>query len=316
MEQILLNCVYFILSALLLWFGAEWIVESASAIARKFKVSELVIGLTIVALGTSAPEFLVTVTAAFQGVADISLSNVVGSNIFNLGFILGSMALIKPIPTNPALVYQGGLVLFVVTVLMLLMGQDSLLGLYDGIFLMSCLGTYIIFLFYSARKGNANLPVELCEGDECRVADWKDYPKLILGFAAIAGGGHLMVTAATDMALMLGVSRWVIGVTIVAAGTSLPELVTCLAAARKGRNDMLLGNLLGSDFFNFAGVLGLTCLMRPLAISPEAMPNLYLLVGMVGVVIIFMRTGWRISRWEGALLVGVNLVRWGMDFYK
>jgi cation:H+ antiporter len=113
---------------------------------------------------------------------------------------------------------------------------------------------------------------------------------------------------------MAGVSEWVIGVTIVAAGTSLPELITCLTASLKGRNEMLLGNLVGSDFFNFAGVLGLTCIMRPLEVSPSALSSLYTLVGMVLVVLVFMRTGWRVSRLEGLMLLGLNLLRWGVDF--
>ncbi len=123
-----------------------------------------------------------------------------------------------------------------------------------------------------------------------------------------------MVTAATSIANSLGVSSWVIGVTIVAAGTSLPELVTCLAASVKGKNEMLLGNLIGSDFFNFAGVLGLTCLMKPLPVSPEASSGIIVLVAMVGLVLVMLRTGWRVSRLEGALLIGINLLRWVRDF--
>ncbi|MDD4732210.1 MAG: calcium/sodium antiporter [Desulfovibrio sp.] len=302
------DILFFFLAVILLWFGANWIVNSASAIARTFNISELVIGLTIVAMGTSAPEFLVTATAAFKGLEDISLSNVVGSNIFNLGFILGLMAMIKPIRTNPTLLWRDGGLLFATTVLILVLALTGNLGRPAGFVLLGILITYLVFLFFRGSQ----LVVE--EEGPVRKARWWDYPVLLAGFAAIALGGDFMVESASSIAASLGVSSWVIGVTIVAAGTSLPELVTCLAASFKGRNDMLLGNLIGSDFFNFAGVLGLTCLLRPLRVSEQALPGLVLLVGMVFLVLVLIRTGWRVRRWEGALLIGINLLRWARDF--
>jgi len=304
------DIITFLASALLLWFGANWIVTSSALIARKFNVSELVIGLTIVALGTSAPEFLVTVNAALRGHNDISLSNVVGSNIFNLGFILGLMAVIKPLVSNKTIVYRDGLLLFATTAGILLVSMTGELGRMFGGGLMALLIAYLVYLGFK-RENVGDEELSELEGVE---ANWKHGVVLLAGFVSIAAGGHLMVTAATSIASTLGVSSWVIGVTIVAAGTSLPELVTCLAASFKGKNEMLLGNLIGSDFFNFAGVLGLTCMLKPLAVSPEASSGLYVLVGMVGLVLILLRTGWRVSRWEGALLITINLVRWARDF--
>lgn len=294
-------------SAFLLWVGADWIVGSASAIARRWGIPELVIGLTVVAFGTSAPEFLVTATAAFRGLEDISLSNVVGSNIFNLGFILGAMALIKPLPTHRLLVWRDGIILFAATAAIMLVALTGALPRWFGVLLMSSLASYLLFLFMRGKT----LVVE--EDDE-HTATWKDYPKLVLGFLGIAAGGHFMVDAASAMAEALGVSRWVIGVTVVAAGTSLPEFVTCLAASIKGKNDMLLGNLLGSDFFNFAGVLGLTLILRPMNVPLETVSNLGLLVGMVALVIFFMRTGWQVGRVEGAILMALSLGRWFKGF--
>ncbi|MBI9079465.1 MAG: calcium/sodium antiporter [Pseudodesulfovibrio sp.] len=305
-----LNIFIFCASAVLLWFGATRIVTSAALIARKFNVSELVIGLTIVALGTSAPEFLVTVNAALRGHNDISLSNVVGSNIFNLGFILGLMAMIKPLVSNRTIVYRDGVLLFLTTAGILLVSFTGELGRLFGGGLMALLVGYLIYLGIK-RESPGEGELEEIEGKK---ASWRDGMFLILGFISIAAGGHLMVTAATSIATTLGVSSWVIGVTIVAAGTSLPELVTCLAASVKGKNEMLLGNLIGSDFFNFAGVLGLTCMLKPLTVSPEASSGLIVLVGMVGLVLIMLRTGWRVSRLEGALLIGINLLRWARDF--
>jgi len=300
----------FCVSAVLLWFGANWIVTSAALIARRFNVSELVIGLTIVALGTSAPEFLVTVDAAFRGHNDISLSNVVGSNIFNLGFILGLMALIKPLVSNRTVVYRDGVLLFLTTAGILAVSFTGELGRVFGGCLLGLLIGYLVYLGIK-RENVGDGELEEIEG---RTASWLDGALLAGGFAAIAAGGHLMVSAATSIATALGVSSWVIGVTIVAAGTSLPELVTCLAASIKGKNEMLLGNLIGSDFFNFAGVLGLTCLLKPLPVSDAASSGLVVLVGMVFLVLILLRTGWKVTRWEGALLIAINLVRWAHDF--
>lgn len=312
----LTNIVFFVLSIFLLWFGADWIVESASKVAKKYKVSDLVIGLTIVAFGTSAPEFLVTATAAFKGLSDISLSNVVGSNIFNLGFILGLMALIKPLPTNRSLALRDTPLLLLTTALILGLAHFNMLDRSAGIMLLAILGGYIGYLLiHSKRAANALagiMPeVEEHEDTEVTVKTWL---QLLAGFVGIALGGEFMVDSASEIASHFGVSNWVIGMTIVAAGTSLPELVTCLAASLKGRNEMLLGNLIGSDFFNFAGVLGLTCLLRPLDVTPEAMPGLTVLVGMVALVLLFIRTGWKVSRWEGAVLICLSLGRWWFDF--
>ncbi len=300
----------FCASAILLWFGANWIVASAALIARKYNVSELVIGLTIVALGTSAPEFLVTVNAAMRGHNDISLSNVVGSNIFNLGFILGLMAVIKPLVSNRTIVYRDGVLLFLTTAGILAVSFTGELGRVFGGCLMALLISYLVYLGFK-REAHGEEELEELEG---KTANWQTAGVLVAGFVSIAAGGHLMVTAATSIASELGVSSWVIGVTIVAAGTSLPELVTCLAASMRGKNEMLLGNLIGSDFFNFAGVLGLTCMLKPLTVSAEASSGLIVLVGMVGLVLIMLRTGWKVTRLEGALLIGINLVRWARDF--
>jgi cation:H+ antiporter len=312
-----LTALSFVASIFLLWFGADWIVESASKIARRFNVSELVIGLTIVAFGTSAPEFLVTITAAFKGLSDISLSNVVGSNIFNLGFILGLMALIKPLPTNRAIAYRDTPLLLLTTAFILVMSFFDSLGRTTGIILASVLICYIGYLMVHTRRMNSTaspiVPDMEKTAEEQVSLSWKDWAMLVAGFVGIALGGELMVESASTIARHFGVSQWVIGMTIVAAGTSLPELVTCLAASIKGRNEMLIGNLIGSDFFNFAGVLGLTCIMRPLHVNPEALPGLAVLVGMVGLVLVFIRTGWRVSRVEGAILVLISMLRWAQD---
>ncbi len=306
--------------AVLLWFGAGWIVDAAAALARRLRISELVIGLTVVAMGTSMPEFLVTATAAFKGLPDISLANVVGSNIFNLGLILGALALIRPIPTHPTLVWRDGATLLGLCVLILLLSLNHSLGRVEGAVLACVFAGYLGFLLVQAR----NCPLGKVEcappqglESEAQVAErstwWRDALLLLGGVVALSLGSDQLVEGASTLAEALGISRWVIGLTIVAGGTSLPELVTCLAAALKGKSDLLLGNLIGSDFFNLAGVLGLTCLLRPLSVAPESLPSLYLLVAGVLLVLCCMRTGWRISRGEGALLIVLSLGRWGLE---
>jgi cation:H+ antiporter len=305
----ILNIIFIFISAALLWSGASWIVTSASAIARKFRLSELVIGLTVVALGTSLPEFFVTATAAFKGLSDISMSNIVGSNIFNLGLILGLMAMIEPVATHRTLIFRDGLVLWGLTIFILVSVLDLKMGRGAGIVLLLCLVLYNGYIIL--RRGKLPEDMEL---PSQREATWLDYPGLVAGFVMVSYGGHLMVDAASTLARQAGISEWAIGVTIVAAGTSLPELVTCLAASLKGKSDMLLGNLIGSDIFNFAGVLGVTCVLKPLSVSASALPSLYSLVAMVFLVLVFMRTGWRVSRLEGACLLCINLLRWAKDF--
>ena len=307
MTPLLLQLLLLTGSILLLWFGAEWVVDSAAAVARRFNVPELVIGLTIVAFGTSAPEFFVTVTAALKGMPSISLSNIVGSNIINLGLVLGVSAMIRPVIAGMAVLYRDGvlgLFLACVALLFLLTGG---LGRLIGAFLLLVLGGYLYRL----------LKVSRCLGDFVdttqRTATWKDYPKLAAGFVAVSLGGQLLVDSASFLARAMGVSEWFIGMTIVAAGTSLPEMVTCLLATARGKNDMLIGNVLGSNVFNIAGVLGLTCLVHPLASTGDAVTGMMVLVGITVATCAAMRTDWRISRTEGAFLVLAVMGYWLWD---
>jgi cation:H+ antiporter len=291
-----------------LWWGAVWVVEAASRIAKRLGVSELIIGLTVVAMGTSAPEFAVTVGAALKGQGDISIGNVVGSNIFNLGFILGGVALVRAITTSRSLVYRDGAVMIGITFLLLFFLRDLTMDRWEGAILFTLLLVYIGYLIYSREPMEEDIP----EGD----FQWLDIPRLLAGLALIVTSGHFLVESASSLARAFGVSEWVIGVTIVAAGTSAPELVTSLIAVLRGRYGISAGNLIGSDIFNLLGVLGLAALLRPMSIDASAYSSMYLLSGMVIMVVIMMRTGWKISRWEGGLLVLINLVRWWMDFQR
>ena len=309
---IILDCILVLLSIIMLWKGAEWLVDSAAEIAHTLHVSDLVIGLTVVAFGTSAPEFAVTISAAFSGQSEISIGNVIGSNIFNLGFILGGTALIRPISTSPKLFNRDGLYLLISTSIIFFMffGLDGwtpsdAYSKTEGGFLFLMLIGYILYLF---------LKKEPVEETHPHSATWLSYIYFIVGLISIVAGGHLMVTHASNVARYLGVSDWIIAVTIVAAGTSAPELATSITAALKGRHGIALGNLIGSDLFNLLGVLGLAGIINPTMIEQEIYFSVFNLIMMVGLVLLMIRTNWRISRIEGGILVAINLIRWYFDF--
>ena len=482
--EIILDFIIVFLSIIMLWKGADWLVDSAAEIAHSLKVSDLIIGLTVVAFGTSAPEFAVTISAAITKQTDISIGNVIGSNIFNLGFILGGTALIRPIVTSKKLFNRDGFFLLIVTafIFILFFGidgwtpdepykdlgngrfdsaepyQDQGNKLYDygepfedlnkdniwnsdepftdfgngkydrgepfidlnndriwnpsesftdfgngkydqgepfidlgnnlynagepfqdlngdnkwnqdepftdfgngkydqgesfkdlgnnvydkgepfidlgngkydqgepftdlnndgiwtqfdtytnfeGLLLFLLLIAYVAFLFIKKDP-----PEEVHPQDATSLT----YLWFFVGLVSIVLGGHWMVTHASNIARFFGISDWVIAVTIVAAGTSAPEFATSITAALKGRHGIAVGNLIGSDLFNLLGVLGLAGIINASPLSKEIFESVFLLVLMVGLTLLLIRTRWRISRWEGALLVSINLVRWYFDF--
>ena len=310
--NLVLDLVLVTISIVMLWKGADWLVEAAAEIAHSLKISDLVIGLTVVAFGTSAPEFAVTIRAAITGQTDISIGNVVGSNIFNLGFILGGTAMIRAINITPKLLYRDGTFLLLATILIYILffgfnGWDiaDAISVIEGAILFIALIGYIIFLF---------IKKEIIEETHPESADLQSYLWFGIGLISIVLGGHLMVEHASSLARAFGVSDWVIAVTIVAAGTSAPELATSLTAAFKEKHGMAIGNLIGSDLFNLLGVLGLAGIINPTNIQSDIHSSIVVLIIMVSMVLIMMRTNWQISRLQGAVLVTLNLVRWYLDF--
>lgn len=310
------NALAILGSVVVVGLGAHWLVESAARIANKMGVSELVIGLTIVAMGTSAPEFAVTLIAAFKSQGDISVGNVVGSNIFNLGFILGGCALVRAIPTSPALVRRDGLVLGGSTLLLAVIAWKLRLDRLDGALFLMFLGIYLAFLFKSrhAMPGTEQELERLSAGTKTKMPLLRDGALLALGLICIIVGSHLLVDSATAVAKTFGISEWVIGVTIIAAGTSVPEFATSLMGILKGRYGISAGNVIGSNILNVLGVLGLAGLLHPVDVDPMSRVSLAALSGMVFIAVIFMRTGWRISRLEGLALVVIATVTWVFDF--
>ena len=297
--------------------SAGWIIESASGLARRLGISELIVGLTIVAAGTSAPEFGVTMFAAFEGHGSISVGNIVGSNIFNLGFVLGAAALFRAIPTSPPLFWRDGFVLLASSLVLFgLVGIDLKLDHRDGTLLFAMLLLYLGWLFMNRKvaPGSEEKMAALEASDEASPGLARAAFQLGGGMILLGACAHLLVGAVVAGAPRLGVSEWVIGVTVVAAGTSIPEFATALTGLAKGRYGMSAGSVIGSDIFNLLGVLGLAGMLHPVEVDVLARASLVSLCAMVLVVLVFIRSGWRISRLEGLVLLLAGLTRWILDF--
>ena len=247
----------------LLFFGGDWLVDGGVALARKFRISPLVIGMTIVAFGTSAPELLVSMTSAIKGSAGIAMGNVLGSNIANIGLILGLTAILCPIPTENRKVTVNGLVMIAASLLLLVFSLKGGITRMEGIILFAGI---ILFTVTSIRKGRAGLSSEDSESDvhEKKMSIGLAILLIILSCAMLAFGADFMVDGATVLAKAIGVSDKVIGLTVVALGTSLPELAASVAAALKKEMDISIGNIIGSNIFNIFCVLGVSGSIRPI----------------------------------------------------
>ena len=303
---IIKDIVILLVSIIVIGKGAVWLVDAAARVAKHFGISELVIGLTVVAFGTSAPEFGVTILAAIRGMGDISVGNIVGSNIFNLGFILGGTAIIHSLKTSRTIVFRDGIFLLFGGILLSVFLWDLTLSKIEGIVLFTLLVLYLLYLYFKK---------ETIEIEEPTHAMYRWDPILLfVGIGMVLVGAHFLVGSAVKIARFMGVSDWVIGATIIAAGTSAPEFATSLTAAMKSRYGMSVGNLIGSDIFNLFGVLGVAGIMRNLSVGIDAQINLIILSFMIAVVLIFMRTGWVVSRKEGIILVMIGLFRWIYSF--
>ncbi len=290
-----------------LWFGANWVVDSASHIAKKLGLSELVIGLTVVAIATSAPEFAVTISAALSGQSSISLGNVVGSNIFNTGLILGIVAFFSSITTSKAIWLRDGGLLVITSLLLILFFYDLQLEAWEGFTLFAILVVYIFILIKQKEKPGEEVPAGEFK--------WFDIFKLIFGIAIIIGSANLLVNSATIIAKLFGVSDWLIGITIVAGGTSVPEFATSIVALIKGRHGISAGNLIGSDLFNMLGVLGVASILRTISISETEFISLFVMFINLSIFFVILRTKWKITRAEGLVLILISFFRWSLDFW-
>ena len=307
----------------LLFFGGEVVVRGAVALARRFEVSPLVIGLTIVGFGTSLPELLVSLNAALTGAPGIAVGNVIGSNLANMMLILGIAALICPIAVNPSAISRDGLVLAAVTAVFVIVAIGGSADRHEGALMVAALAAYVgVSLWRDARanSGAAQLHREEAEavtGLPARL--WQMSLFVVGGFAAISLGADLLVDGATALARDAGVPDEVIGLTLVAIGTSLPELATSIVAAYRGHPDVCIGNVIGSNIFNLFGILGVTALAVPVPFAEKIVDfDLWVLAGVTLLLLPLLFTGRRLARGEAALLLAlygayVTCQFWGMS---
>ena len=300
--------------------GADFFVEGSSSIAKKLKVPPIIIGLTIVAMGTSLPETAVSVTASLVQNNELAVSNVVGSNIFNLMFVIGVCSILTPIMVQRATVVRDIPLSLGCALVLLVLGISGLgdkagmtLGHADGVIFLIVFAGYIFTMVRSAMKARAaGQKVEIEGVEECDNMKELSYGKsilfLIVGAAAIAFGGDLTVDTASRIAIELGMSQTLVGLTIVSIGTSLPELVTSVVAARKNEVDMAVGNAVGSNIFNILMVLGISSAISPVALIRENIIDIVLLMVFSVMVWIFAGTRKKIERKEGIIMVVVYLV--------
>jgi len=309
-----MNILTFFGGLVLLVVGADLLVRGASKLALSFGISPLVVGLTIVALGTSAPEVAVSLGAVLEGKTDIAVGNVVGSNILNVLFILGISALITPLVVNNQLIRQEVPIMIGASLLLLALGLDGRLSAVDGGILFVLLVAYTVFLIVQSRRETQAAKDELTqEIKSAKSGAWDDrlLVQLLLigaGLAALVFGSDYLVQASVNFAKAMGVSDLVIGLTIVSAGTSMPEVATSIAAAIKGERDIAVGNVVGSSTFNILGCLGLSGLVSgnlglPMAPSLLAFDIWVMLAVALACLPVFI-TGREIARWEGGVFLG------------
>ena len=296
-----------------LYFGAEWLVRGSARLAGSLGVSPIVVGLTIVSLGTSAPELVVCTVAALGGNTDLAIGNVMGSNLANIGLILGLTAIVRPLDVHPRVVWREMPLMLLVTAGLYPLAWDLRLSRADGAILLMALVAYLVFVFQSVEdeapeilgeyeesmKASANAPATVNSHD----IFW-----VVAGSACLVLGGYCIVEGAVQVAAALGLSQIVIGLTVVAVGTSLPELATSLVAAALIQADIAVGNVIGSNIFNVAGVLGITSMVTPIPIPETLIRREFPAVLLISLLLFpLLRSAWRIRRWEGALLLAAYI---------
>lgn len=273
--DILWNLLMLALGFVLLVKGADWFVDGAAGIANKFKIPQLIIGLTIVAMGTSAPEAAVSISAALKGSAEITIGNIVGSNILNILIILGLTAVITPVAVAKSTIRVDIPFMLAISILLLVQGLDGSVTLLDGIVLLVVFAGYLTYLVVNARKNPEQLEEEQIKNQSI----WMCLLWTAIGLVAIILGSNFSVDAASNIARILGLSERFIGLTIVALGTSLPELVTSVMAARKGNADIAIGNIVGSNIFNILFVVGLSSVIISVPFASAFIVDMIVAIG-------------------------------------
>ena len=282
----------------MLSFGADWFVDGAAGLAAKLGIPQLIIGLTIVAMGTSAPEAAVSITSACKGVADITVGNILGSNILNILIILGLASLILPLPVGASTYKIEIPFMIAISILLYVEGLDGTISRTDGLILLACFAIYLLYCIYQAKQGGEEVEEEHAEKNIFKLVFL-----LLFGLVVIVYGSEVTVTAATNIAKSFCVSERVIGLTIVAFGTSLPELFTSCIAAKKGDVGIAIGNIVGSNIFNILFVIGLSSMIIDVPYAKAFLFDSYATIGSAILLWIFVLTSKRLERWEGAAML-------------
>lgn len=311
--NVLLDLVLLLVGFVFLIKGADIFVEGSAAVAKRFNIPGVVIGLTIVAMGTSAPELAVSISAGLAGSNAIAISNVIGSNIFNLVVVLGVCAFMAPIAVEKGILKRDFPFSILATLLMAIFISDLVftgkMREVDGVMqsgtiqrweALILLGIFVIYLFITVRSALKNRE----KGEDIEALPmWKSLIFIVLGAAAIIGGGQLVVNSAKSIALTFGMSETLVGLTIVAIGTSLPELVTSIVASSKGQNGMAVGNVVGSNIFNLLMILGISCTLHPIAVTFESVIDILILFTANILIYVFCKTSGKLNRKEGIIMV-------------
>lgn len=296
-----------VVGLIILVAGGEFLVRGASSIALRVKISPLVVGLTIVAFGTSAPELFISVQSALEGSPDLAMGNVVGSNICNLALVLGCTALIFPVPVHRDSIRIDWPMTIGSSVLLYLLVQDFMISAIEGTFFVICLSVYTTLIIIKSRRENHKGEEILEEADLPETpskSSWLDLAFIILGTLGLAFGSDWFVDGAKSLAISFGVSERVIGVTVLALGTSLPELVTATVAAFKKATDIAIGNLMGSNIFNILSILGITSVIQPIAVNQKIVSDDMLwMLGITVIIFPMMYIKRKITRIEGLVLL-------------
>lgn len=290
---------------LMLTFGAESLVRGSTSVALRMGITPLVVGLTIVAFGTGSPEFIVSIGSALQGNSSIALGNVIGSNIGNIALILGIAAVIKPLKARSEIVRRETPIMVIITGFLWLLLYDGELSRFDGAILTVGAFVYTFLTYYlSKKKQKEDVEEEFEEAFAVsKKSAWFDVLLIVAGFTLLIFGANLLLSGAVDVARYFGLSDVVIGLTIVAIGTSLPELATSAIAARKGEADVALGNAIGSNVLNILAVLGITALIRPISIEGVRILDLGVMLGSAVLLNVLLGRNFVLDRLEGTILI-------------
>lgn len=300
--ELIFNFLFIGVGLTMLYFGAEWLVKGSIAISNKLGVSQLVIGLTVVAFGTSTPELAVSISSAMQGLSDVALGNVVGSNIVNIGVILGISAIISPIIVSKSAIRKEVPIMIGISLLLLGIILDGKIDYIDGALFVIGI---IVFTGYSYRSSKKDTDTQVIPASQIVQKNIfsKSIILIMIGLLLLTGGSFLTVDNAVIIGANFGISELFMGLTVVAIGTSLPELITSVVAARKGHADLSVGNIIGSNIFNILAILGISSLISGITVSEQVLVDVGIMLAFSLVLIPIMRSGFVISRREGIILV-------------